>query len=134
MNNIQFATVLHILTMLARSKESLSSTIIADSINVNSSMIRKSLSMLKSHGLIDTKEGKGGGASLAKSSNKILISDIFRTVNEANLLGKLNSPNPKCNTGQQINKHLLDLFTLADEAVINKLGTITLADFLQKFK
>jgi Rrf2 family protein len=134
MNNIHFATTLHILTMLAITKDNLSSTHIADSININPSMVRKSISLLRAHGLIETKEGKGGGASLAKSADEILLSDIYRTVNDVNLLGKLNSPNPKCNTGKQINTHLLDLFNLADEALIGKLGTVTLADFCHKFK
>ena len=134
MNNIHFATTLHILTMLAITKESLSSTHIADSININPSMVRKSISLLRAHGLIETKEGKGGGASLAKSAETILLSDIYRTVNDANLLGRLNSPNPKCNTGKQINMHLLDLFNLADEALMSKLDTVTLADVCKKFK
>ncbi|MCX2484614.1 RrF2 family transcriptional regulator [Pedobacter sp. MR2016-24] len=134
MNNIQFATALHILTMLAITKDNLSSSYIAGSININPAMVRKSLSILSVYGLIDTKEGKGGGASLAKPADKILLSDIYGAVNDANVLGKLNSPNPECNTGKQINRHLLELFDQADHALITKLGTITLADFCQKFK
>jgi len=133
MNNIQFATALHILTMLAITKESLSSSYIAGSININPAMVRKSLSILSAHGLVATKEGKGGGASLGKSAGKILLSDIYHAVNDAHLLGRLNSPNPECNTGKQINTHLMDLFDQADRALIAKLSTISLEDFCKKF-
>lgn len=134
MNNIEFATAMHILTMLAITGESLSSSYIAGSININAVMVRKSLSILSSCGLVETREGKGGGASLAKPADRILLSAIYRAVNNAPLLGKLNKPNPECNTGKQINNHLLELYTQADNALINKLSTITLADFCKKFK
>lgn len=134
MNNVQFATAIHILTMLARTNESLSSVYIGGSININAAMVRKSLSVLAARGLVETREGKGGGASLARSADKIWLSDIYRAVNDAHLLGKLNNPNPECNTGEQINGHLTDLFNEADQALIAKLSQITLADFCKKFK
>ncbi len=133
MNNIEFATAIHILTMLAITGENLSSLYIAGSININPVMVRKSLSMLRTHGLVETREGKGGGASLAKPANELLLSDIYRAVNDSPLLGKTNKPNPDCNVGKQINNNLLELYKQADNALINKLSTITLADFCKKF-
>lgn len=134
MNNVQFATAVHILTLLAITNGSLSSAYIAGSIGVDATIVRKSLSMLRSHGLVDTKEGKGGGASLAKPAEKILLSDIYQVINDSPLLGRLNSPNPACNTGRQINGHLQKLYKQADNALINRLRTITLVDFCQNFE
>lgn len=134
MSNIQFATAMHILTMLARTGETLSSAYIAGSININAAMVRKSLGTLAAQGLIITQEGKGGGSSLGKSATKILLSDIYRAVNENALLGKLNQPNAECNTGKQINRHLQKLYKTADEALISELKTISLADFCKNFK
>ncbi len=134
MNNIQFATAIHILTMLSVTGQSLSSTYIADSININPVMVRKLLSILNSYNLTETREGKGGGAALAKPANQILLSDIYLAVNTVPLLGKLNNPNPECKTGSQINSHLTELYNEADQALVAKLGTITLTDFCNKFK
>lgn len=134
MNNIEFATAIHILTILAITGDNLSSGYIAGSININPAMVRKSLSTLRTHGLVETREGKGGGALLAKPAAQVLLSDIYRAVNDVPLLGKLNKPNVDCNTGKQINNHLLDLYNDADHALINKLSKITLADFCKKFK
>lgn len=133
MNNIQFATAVHILTLLTITGDTLSSSYIAGSININAAMVRKSLSVLGTHGFVDTKEGKGGGAAMAKPADQVLLSDIYQAVNDSPLLGKLNRPNPECNTGKQINNHLSDLYNQADHALILKLSTITLADFCKKF-
>ena len=134
MNNIQFATAIHILTLLAVTGDNLSSPYIAGSININAAMVRKSLSILSAHRLVITREGKGGGASLSKPANQIMLSDIYRAVIDSPLLGKFNNPNPECNTGRQINKHLQELYKQADNALIGKLTKITLADFCKNFK
>ncbi|MBB5645874.1 Rrf2 family transcriptional regulator [Pedobacter cryoconitis] len=133
MNNVQFATAIHILTLLA-SEGTLSSTDIAGSININAAMVRKSLSVLSKEGLVETREGKGGGASLAKPANLILLSDIYKAVNTAPLLGKTNHPDPGCKIGKQINSHLVELYSQADNAIINRLSSMTLAGFCKKFK
>ena len=97
-------------------------------------MVRKSIGVLRQYGFVETREGNGGGAALAKPANKILLSDIFRAVNEAALLGKLNKPNSDCLVGKQINKHLTELYNQADAVLISKLTKVTLADFCKQFK
>lgn len=133
MNNIEFATAIHILTLLAILKDNLSSAYIAGSININPVMVRKSLGVLRIHGFIETKEGNGGGSSLAKPADKIMLSEVYRAVNDAFLLGKLNKPNPDCKVGKQINQHLTKLYHQADYALVNELSSITLAEFCKKF-
>jgi DNA-binding IscR family transcriptional regulator len=81
-----------------------------------------------------TREGNGGGSSLAKPVSSILISDIYQAVNNTSLLGKLNRPNPQCKIGNQINRQLTALYKQADLALIGNLSTITLAEFCKKFK
>jgi len=134
MDNVQFATATHILTLLTVTEGFVPSAYLAGSININPVMVRKALSTLRAHGLVETKEGKGGGAILAKPANKILLSDVYHAVNSTPLLGKANRPNPVCLVGKQINDHLIELYTQADNALISKLSTITLADFVKKFK
>jgi Rrf2 family protein len=133
MNNVQFATAIHILTLLASFKDSLSSTYIAGSINTNPAVVRKSLSILSQHGLVETKEGKGGGARLAKPADQIVLGDVYRAIIDTPLLGRFNDPNPACQIGRQINVHLNKLYGYADEALVRKLSTITLTDFSKQF-
>jgi Rrf2 family protein len=134
MNNGRFATALHILTLLDLKKnEVLSSEYIAGSINVNPVIVRKEISNLRAYGIIDSKEGKGGGYSLAKPASQIRLSDVYQAVNQLPILGRSNDPNPDCVVGRQINVHLKDLFNKADEAFLKQLGTMTVAGFSKKF-
>ncbi|PWU01307.1 MAG: transcriptional regulator [Bacteroidetes bacterium] len=135
MNNGRFATALHILTLLEIKKEELlSSEFIANSINVNSAVVRKEIGNLRAHKFIESKEGKGGGYTLGKPASQIHLSEVYKSVNETPLLGRSNDPNPDCPIGKQINGHLKELFTAADETFLKQLGKITVRDFAKKFK
>lgn len=134
MGNVRFATAIHILTLLAYLKEDiLSSEYIAGSININPVLVRKELSNLRQHGLVQSREGKGGGVMLAKSPKDILLADIYNAVRQAPLLGRSNNPNPDCAVGKQINKHIEQLYDKAEQTLVDQLGKTTLADFVKKF-
>jgi Rrf2 family protein len=134
MNNVQFATYLHILALLDLNKGALlSSSYIAGSININAVIVRKAIIELKQAGFVQSKEGKGGGTQLVEAADKILLSDIYKIINSVSVLGKTNSPNPTCPIGKQINTHIDHLYREAERALINHLEKITLAEFSKQF-
>lgn len=134
MNNVRFATSLHILTLLTTMKdEFLSSGFIAGSVNVNAAVIRKEMSNLRAHHLVESKEGKGGGSTLARPASQIRLSDIYEAVRQVPVLGRANTPNPKCPVGKEVNKHLEELYTETDNYLIQKLSAMTLEEFAGKF-
>ncbi|RYE24499.1 MAG: transcriptional regulator [Sphingobacteriales bacterium] len=117
MNNVRFATSLHILTLLATAgSELLSSEYIAGSVNVNAAIVRKALSNLREHGMVDTKEGKNGGSCLAKPANKISLADVYKSIQAENLLGRVNIPNPECPIGKNVNKYFNKVNAAAEQA------------------
>ncbi|PPK86122.1 BadM/Rrf2 family transcriptional regulator [Neolewinella xylanilytica] len=133
MNNGRFATALHLLTLLRLNRgELLSSDYMAGSVNVNPAVVRKELSNLRDHGLVTSKEGRGGGYSLGKPATQIHLSEVYQLVNDTHVLGRSNEPNPECPVGRQINGHLQELYCRADEALLNQLGQLTLEDFGRK--
>lgn len=136
MNNNRFSVSLHILTLLATAGEEwLSSEYLAGSININPVLVRKELSNLRKHGMVETREGKAGGSSLAKPAKQILLSDVYAAVKQTPLLGQnKNEPNPGCPVGKQINKHLDDLYMDVEKALTQKLGKTSLFDFVKQFK
>lgn len=134
MNNARFATAIHIMTLLAYSKdELLSSEYLSGSININPVLVRKELSNLRQHGLVESKEGKGGGTMLAKPAKDIFMSDIYHAVRQSALLGRSNEPNPDCPIGRLINNHITQLYIKAEQTIIDQFGKMTLADFVKKF-
>ena len=135
MTNTRFATAIHILTLLQRHEgELLSSEYLAGSVNLHPAVIRKEIITLKEHGLIDSKEGKGGGVFLAKPASKIKMTEVYNAITPSHALGKSNDPNPACPVGKHINKHLASLYSDAENAMFRKLSTVTLANFSKQFK
>jgi Rrf2 family protein len=133
--NARFQIAIHILTLLDYEQgELLSSEYIAGSLNTNPALVRKEISNLRNHGLIDSKEGKGGGYSLGIPANKISLGLIYQTVKTGATLGtSKNQPNPSCPVGRQINERIDSLYADVDHALLAKLNSITLADFSGKF-
>ena len=136
MNNTKFATVVHILTILANNpSEYLSSEWIAKSININPVIVRRELSMLRQQGWVMSRKGKEGGSKLNKSSDKISLADIYIRVKNSEVLGKKNlRTNPQCPIGKDINNKLDDLFIETDALVIASLKQKTLEGFVEQFQ
>ena len=135
MNNTRFATVIHILTILAKSPDQwLSSDWIAGSIQINPVIVRKELSALQNQGWVSSRKGKEGGYMLFVSNDEINLADIYKMVKTSDVLGKKNlNPNPGCPVGKDINRKLEDLFTEIDETVFTALQHRTLESFVKQF-
>lgn len=133
--NGRFPIAVHILTLLSKAEgELLSSDYIAGSININPALARKEISNLRNHGLIASKEGKSGGYSLGKSASQISLADVYSLVKNQPVLGVAkNTPNPDCPVGKQINKNIDDLYTDLDKTILEKLGSISIAEFSNRF-
>ncbi|WP_421871109.1 Rrf2 family transcriptional regulator [Marinoscillum sp.] len=135
MSNTRFATALHIMTLLADSKDEwLRSEWIAGSININPVIVRKELSVLNAAGLVESRKGKTGGFTLSRNSEQITLDEIYLAVKNSDVLGKKNQqPNPKCPIGKDINNQLDGLFSSIDQSVIDQLKGKTLNSFLTQF-
>ncbi|TGV00366.1 Rrf2 family transcriptional regulator [Flavivirga rizhaonensis] len=132
----KFSIILHIITLLALYKDEwLNSTLIAGSLNINPVLVRKELAILKSSGLIESKEGKNGGVKLLKDAKKIQLSEIFEIAKGSDhVLSSLkNVPNPNCRIGKQINKNLGIVLGEIDNAIIEKLSKQSLEEFKNQF-
>jgi len=135
MNNTRFATVLHILAMLADSEgEWLSSDWIAGSININPVMVRKELGLLQDRGWVVSRKGKVGGYMLQTPAKGISLADIYGLVKNTEVLGRKNRhTNPQCPIGKDINRQLEGLFSHTEELVSGYLREITLDAFVKQF-
>jgi len=135
MNNTRFATIVHILTLLAKAPEQwLSSDWMAASIQINPVIVRKELSELQDQGWVQSRKGKEGGYKLQVNSNEISFAAIYMIVKKSDVLGKKNqNPNPKCPIGKSFNQELEHLFVEIDATLLAVLENRTLASFAQKF-
>lgn len=133
--NARFQIAIHILTLLDKAGgKLLSSEYIASSLNTNPALVRKEISNLRKHGLIESKEGKGGGYLLGKLADNVTLADVYLTVKTSPVLGgSKNRPNPNCPVGRQINDNISKLYEGVDNTVLKKLGIITLTSFSKQF-
>lgn len=135
MKNSRFATLIHILTILAKNPEQwLSSDWIAASIQINPVMVRKELGVLKELGWVISKKGIHGGSILQVSSRDISLADIYKAVKTSNVLGRKNNcDESQCHVGKGINRELEKLFEETDQIVLNALESKTLKSFVTQF-
>ena len=143
MNNLRFATLLHILVIAHQSRNTsdlltkpqvITSDFIAGSININPVVVRKEIKALKDANLIASKKGKEGGCYLIKDANLILLSDILQLAMSDASFGKMNQTNPACYVGKQINQELEVIYNTLEQAMIDTLKSITLEQFSNQFK
>lgn len=132
MVNSRFSVAIHILSLIASTKDShsLTSEFIASSVNTNPVVIRRISSLLKKAGLITSQAGVSG-YKLLISPKDITLYDIYRSVQAPDDLFAIHdNPNPNCAVGKQIQSTLDDVFHSIQEAMESKLQEETLQDVL----
>ncbi|MFP5439757.1 MAG: RrF2 family transcriptional regulator [Bacteroidia bacterium] len=132
----KFAITLHIVTLMSRqAEEYLSSDYLARCINVNPVLIRKEISNLKKHNIVESREGKFGGTRLTKPSSAITLEDVYNTSFDCVSLGfSKNDPNQNCTVGCRINESLDSLYQDINNLICCQLKGVTLQDFSRQFE
>ena len=132
----RFSISVHILSVLAKySNEWISSDLIAGSLNTNPVVVRNEIGNLKRHGLVESKEGKGGGVRLAKPADMITFAHILKAVKEEHIFGfAKNEPNPACPIGKQINERLHEFYCSIEDEMDGLLKNKKLSTFIETFR
>lgn len=128
----RFTVAIHTLLCIAYFQdEKVTSSFIAESVNVNPVVIRRTLGMLKAAGLVKVEAGVGG-ASLAKDPSEITLLDVFDAVSAVDdaLFAFHDAPNPACPVGKNIHAVLDEKLESANQALRDDLAKTTLKDLL----
>jgi len=130
----RFAVGIHILSLLEINKGGVSSSeYIAKSVNTNPVVIRKIMGMLKNAGLVNVRPGIAG-AELKRDLSEITLLDVYKAVNvvqEKELFGVHDSPNPACLVGRNIQDTISPLFSEAQLAMEKSLGNVTIEEVVK---
>ncbi len=132
-NNSRFTIAVHTLTLLAqRPQEPVTSEYIAGSVNTNPVVIRRVLAQLRAVGLVTSQGGNGGGWRLVAGPQSITLCDVYRAVDEDELLFALHprTPNAHCPVGRHIQQSLNGHFSAAKQALEAELARTTISDVL----
>ena len=117
-SNQQFAVSCHILAVLAAYPDAaVTSEFIAQSVNTNPVVIRRIMSHLRQHGLVESRSGQLGGWRLVLNPDEISLRDVYAAVNHESVLAMHQHPNPACPIGGHIQHTLTSVFTDAQIAL-----------------
>jgi Rrf2 family protein len=129
--NQRFAITIHALTLLASSPSPLTSEAIAQSVDTNPVVVRRTMASLRARGLVKSKSGAHGGWHLLKDASKIGLCEVYRALGEDDVLGIHAHPNKNCRVGKHIKDSLQVVFAEAQAGMEKALGNYTVADVLK---
>lgn len=136
MTDTRFSTAAHILGYLAwRQREGqawVSSQELGISINTHSVVVRRVISRLREHGLIETQRGPNGGSRLAKPAASIDLGEAYQAVmDHGATLISLGTPTDGavCNVGPHIEAVLRDVLAESEDAFRRCLKRTTVEEF-----
>ena len=132
--NSQFSMAVHVLMMLARSREeNLKSDYLAKSVNTNPVVIRRLLGQLAHADLVVSQTGASGGTRLSRCPSEINLAEVYKAVSCGEVFalhGK--SPNQDCPVGRNIEAVLCNLQKEIDASVGEKLSGFTLQNIFEQ--
>lgn len=135
MTSSRFAVAVHVLALLAwKRDEALSSEFIAGSVNTNPVVIRRLVGLLRAAGLVETQAGRGGGFVIACDPKRTTLLEIYRAIEERDLIALHEDPNPKCPVGRNITEVLEQYTTAAERAMEQALRAVPLQELVAKIE
>jgi DNA-binding IscR family transcriptional regulator len=132
-SNTRFAVAIHTAGMLAfADKMRVSSETIAKSVSTNPVVVRRVISLLAKHGLVEVRKGQAGGAALARPPSEITLEELYRAVGPQPLMTapKAASAATECPIARFVGPVLSEFFASAEAGFTERLGRFTLADVI----
>lgn len=131
--NTRFSVAAHVLTLLAaRPDEPLTSEFIAGSVGTNAVVIRRILGLLREAGFVRTAQGPGGGFTLAADPARLTLRDVYVALEERDVIGLHEAPNPRCPVGRNIGTLLERVINGAQKAMLDSLRDTSIAMLARK--
>ena len=130
--SVQFAVATHVMAALGiYPGGKVGSATLADSVNANSTFVRKSLSKLSKAGLVVTTRGKSGASVLALPPKRITLLDIYRASGAPPAFAiHLYPVEKRCPVSCNLKECMSGVLSQAQESLEKSLARITLADLI----
>lgn len=132
----RFAVAVHTLVFLAarnNEKDSITSDMIAESVNTNPVVIRRILGTLRESNLVTSQSGASGGWYLKRKPDAISLCEIYRALESDPLFALPPRPaNANCEIGRNMQEVLNCYFKDAEHAAELSLGKVTLAQVINQ--
>lgn len=133
-NDSRLSRMLHVLLHLARHERPITSDEIARMLGTNPVVVRRTMAGLRDAGYVRSEKGHGGGWVIAADLAAVTLLDVHRAVGGPHLftIGSENS-NANCAVERVVNEALENALNEAEALLIERLGTISLAELARRF-
>ncbi|EYD75528.1 Rrf2 family transcriptional regulator, group III [Rubellimicrobium mesophilum DSM 19309] len=130
----RLSSVLHVLLHMADHEGLMTSDALAKCLGTNPVVVRRTMGLLREAGLVASERGHGGGWRLAADLSAITLRQLHEILGEPAVfaLGNRNET-PECLVEQSVNAALDSAFAETEALLLERFGTITLADLAADF-
>jgi len=127
--------MLHVLIHMSRHDRPATSDTIAEMLNTNPVVVRRTMALLKEKGYVRSEKGHRGGWTLAKPLAGITLLDIHKALGSSSLFAiGLSTDHPECLVEQAVNAALTEAFDAAQALLLKRLESVTLAELASDFE
>lgn len=125
----RLSRMLHVLLHMAQHGRPFTSEQIAEMLTTNPVVVRRTMAGLRKAGYVRSEKGHGGGWTIACDLSEVTLLDIHKAVGKVRIfaIGN-NSEHPQCAVERVVNAALDDALCQAESMLLEKLGTVALAD------
>ena len=112
----------------------MTSEMLAAHMQTNPVVVRRIMAGLREQGIVQSAKGHGGGWQLARDLAQVTLRDIYTALGSPDFFALGNrTESPGCLVEQSVNAALDGAFREAEAVLIERLGSITLAQLSQDF-
>lgn len=134
-NDTRLSRMLHVLIHMSRHDRPATSDTIAEMLNTNPVVVRRTMALLKEKGYVRSEKGHRGGWTLAKPLADITLLDIHKALGSSSLFAiGLSTDHPECLVEQAVNAALTEAFDAAQALLLKRFESVTLAELASDFE
>ncbi|SHN09262.1 Rrf2 family transcriptional regulator [Phytopseudomonas punonensis] len=133
-NDTRLSRMLHVLIHMDRHEQRTTSETIARMLETNPVVVRRTMGLLRDKGYVTSDKGHNGGWALAKPLTEITLLDIHQALGSQSIFSiGLATDHPTCLVEQAVNQALENAFDEAQQLLLQRLGSITVASLADDF-
>lgn len=130
----RLSRMLHVLLHMARDDRPMTSERIAAMLGTNAAVVRRTMAGLRQAGLASSEKGHHGGWRLACDLNQVTLLDVHHAVGGPRLFAiGSDRDQPDCAVERVVNAAIADALQQAEALLLQRLGSVTLANLAQEF-
>jgi Rrf2 family protein len=130
----KLSSVLHVLLHMAQQDRPFTSEELAQFLDTNPALVRRTLAGLRERGYIVSTKGHGGGWRLACDLEAVTLRDIYDALDRPPVFAMGNrSEQPACLVEQVVNDSLATAFDEAEALLIARFAGVTLRELSEDF-